>query len=82
MYYYWVPNCLHTHAGYGMDDPRDDDLAAGQIERNETVFVNLIWDVNKYLRFGWELTYRSTDWVAPLLDNEGIGVHYQAMWRF
>jgi hypothetical protein len=81
-YYYWVPDCLHSHFGYGMDDPRDEDLAAGQIEQNQTVFANVIWDVNKHLRFAVEFTYRDTDWVAPLLDNEGFGAHYQAMWRF
>jgi hypothetical protein len=82
VYYYWVPDCLHSHVGFAQDDPRDEDLATGQIELNETIFANLIWDVNKHLRFAWELTYRQTDWLAPLLDNEGFGAHFQTQWKF
>jgi hypothetical protein len=81
-YYYLVPESLHTHFGFALDDPEDADLAAGQIEKNETVFANLIYDVNKYLRFATELTYRKTDWLAPLLNNEGFGAHFQTQWKF
>src|SRR5262249_1757097 len=62
VYYYLCPEKLHTHVGYGIDDPLDRDLAPGQPVRNETYFANLIWDVTKHLRLGAELTYRRTEY--------------------
>jgi hypothetical protein len=72
VYYYLCPEKLHTHVGYGIDDPLDRDLRGGGILRNETYFANIIWDVTKYLRLGFETTYRQTAY--PLrLNNEGVG---------
>jgi hypothetical protein len=81
MYYYLCPNELHTHIGYGIDDPLDSDLAAIQPLRNETFFANLIWDVTKHFRLAGELNYRKTAYAA-LLDNEGLSFQTQAQWRF
>jgi hypothetical protein len=70
VYYYICPEKLHTHIGYGIDDPLDRDLQGGGILRNQTYFANIIWDVTKYLRLGFETTYRQTAY--PLsLNNEG-----------
>ncbi|MBX3437217.1 MAG: hypothetical protein KF861_06995 [Planctomycetaceae bacterium] len=81
VYYYIVPECLHTHVGYGVDNPDDADLAPGQIARNETVFANLLWDITKFFRVGFELTYRETAYQL-LPDNHGIGAHTQFQWKF
>ena len=79
---YWTP-CLHTHVGYGLDDPIDRDLAQTQRSRNSTAFANLIWDVNQSFRIGTEFTYRETEYVSPdLLSNEGPGFHTQFQWSF
>jgi hypothetical protein len=80
IYYYCNP-CVHTHWGYGIDDPLDNDLAATQITRNRTGFANIIWDITKQLRVGFEFTYRATDYVA-LPDNHGTGYHTQVQWSF
>lgn len=80
VYFYWTP-CLHTHIGYGIDDPRDDDLALGQIESNSTLFSNVIWDLSKSFRVAFEFTARRTDYVE-LLDNDGIGLQSQFQWKF
>jgi hypothetical protein len=79
--YFYLTPCLHTHWGYGADNPLDNDLNAGQITRNRTAFGNLIWDVTQQLRFGFEFTWRQTDYVA-LPDNEGVGLHTQVQWTF
>lgn len=81
VFYYLCPDKLHTHVGYGIDDPLDSDLARGQPVRNETYFVNLVWDVTKHLRLGCELTYRRTEYTI-LRSNEGLGVQTQMQWRF
>ncbi|HYP08466.1 MAG TPA: hypothetical protein VER03_19685 [Bryobacteraceae bacterium] len=80
VYYYLTP-CVHTHWGYGVDDPLDRDLNVAQVRYNDTIFANVIYDVTKSLRFGFEFTYRETEYVA-LPGNEGFGLHGQAQWRF
>jgi hypothetical protein len=87
-YYYLRPEKLHTHLGYGIDDPRDEDLAPGQKTRNETYFGNLVLDVTRQYRLGWELTYRKTlfkplgDGTLLDLDNQGLGVQMHVEYRF
>lgn len=80
VYLYLTPE-LHTHAGYGIDDPIDRDLASLQRLRNETYFANLIWDVTSHFRMGIEYTYRKTAYTG-LPNNQGHGVHTQFQWRF
>ncbi len=83
-FFYWTP-CLHSHVGYGIDDPIDRDVAdsAGSLgrTRNETYFSNLIWDVTSTFRVGFEFTWRETSY-KTLLDNEGAGFHTQVQWTF
>jgi hypothetical protein len=79
--YYYLNPCLHTHWGYGVDNPSDDDLALTQVSYNDTIFSNLIWDVSKSLRIGFELTYRQTEYVV-LPDNDGFGAHTQIQFKF
>jgi hypothetical protein len=80
VYYYCHP-CVHTHMGYGIDNPNDADLAPTQVSRNDTIFGNVIWDVTQSFRLASELTYRTTDYLA-LPDNEGFGFHWQMQWKF
>jgi hypothetical protein len=79
--YYYITPCLHTHWRGGVDNPIDRDLAASQITRNETFFANLIWDVTKQLRVGFEFTWRQTNYLV-LPDNQGTGYHTQVQWAF
>lgn len=79
-FWYYLNPCVHTHLGYGIDDPLDRDTD-GPL-RNTTFFANILWDVNKSFRLGFELTRRETAYRAPLQDNEGWGFHTQAQWSF
>jgi hypothetical protein len=81
VYYYLCPETLHTHIGYGIDDPRDRDLALGQPVRNECYFANLIWDVSKHFRLACELTYRKTAY-SLLRNNDGVGLQTQVQFKF
>ena len=79
---YWTP-CLHSHVGYGIDNPEDLDLGLGQRSRNSTYFANLIWDVNSSFRLASEFTYRETEYnFATPVSNEGPGYHFQLQWLF
>ena len=77
--------CVHSHFGYAIDDPRDADVSANPLDlgrlQNSTYFANVLWDVNKTFRIGFEFTWRETDY-AGLPDNEGAGYHTQIQWSF
>ncbi len=80
VYYYCTP-CVHTHWGYGIDDPVNADVAPTQVDKNDTAFANVIWDVTQSFRLASEFTYRTTDYLA-LPDNEGFGYQWQMQWKF
>ncbi len=79
MFLHWTP-CLHSHVGYGVDDPIDRDVPVGTTN-NSTLFANLLWDLNETFRVGFEFTWRETDY-SILRDNEGAGFHTQFQWAF
>jgi hypothetical protein len=81
LYYYICPEKLHTHVGYGIDDPLDRDLAPGQPIRNDTWFANLIWDPNKYFRLGFEVAYRKTAYTL-VPNNNGLSFQTQFQFKF
>jgi hypothetical protein len=81
LFYDICPQKLHTHVGYGLDDPLDRDLAPGQPVRNDTYFANLIWDVSKHFRVAEEFTYRKTAYtVVP--NKNGFGFQTQVQFKF
>ena len=77
---YWTP-CLHTHVGYGIDEPDDSDIAPTGRLKNETYYANVLWDLNTTFRLGFEFTWRETEYRA-LPNNEGAGFHTQFQWAF
>lgn len=79
---YWTP-CLHSHVGFGIDDPLDRDVAITQRTQNSTFFANAIWDVNQTFRIGFEFAWRETKYRSLLIpDNQGPGFHTQFQWAF
>lgn len=52
------------HAGFGTDDPFDQDLAANERRTNTEVFGNGFFRIVGGLRVGLELSYWATQWVA------------------
>ena len=85
--YAYLNPCLHTHVGYGIDDPLDSDLQTGvpglERSRNSTFFANVLWDVNQTFRIGTELTLRDTSYLLPAIpDADGVGLHSQLQWTF
>lgn len=49
-------------AGYGIDDPDDDDVSPGQRARNQAGFANVFWRWSRWLTFAAEASYWRTDW--------------------
>ncbi len=77
---------VHVHVGYGVDNPRDGDLAPIQIRRNETYFMNWVWDVSKAVQLGFEVDYRQTDYTQfvpnAFLDSDAVIVATRLLWKF
>lgn len=59
LWLYWTSD-LHTHVGFGIDDPNDDDLSPGRRTQNHFYFANLIWNVSPELEVGIELSWWET----------------------
>jgi hypothetical protein len=51
------------HAGFGTDDPFDQDLATAERRTNTEVFTNAIFRIIGGLRVGLELSWWATQWV-------------------
>jgi hypothetical protein len=81
VFYYWCGDAVHTHLGYGIDDPRDADMGAFGPIRNETYYITTIWDVTKALRVGFQASYLRTTYAVPT-DTEGFIFQTQFMWKF
>jgi hypothetical protein len=81
VYYYFSPK-LHLHCGYGIDDPYNVDLAAGQASSNQTFYNTLLYDLSRAVQFGFEVDYRQTTYTAPAIDAEGALFMSQFLWRF
>jgi hypothetical protein len=79
--YFYFTDALHLHAGYGIDAPIVRDLAATQIERNQSYFANLVWDASKAFQVSFQVDYRKTDYRA-LRNADGVVVLSQFLWRF
>ncbi len=84
-YYYFHPS-VHSHFGYGIDDPRDSELSPVQILRNESYYASLFWDINKSLQLSFELDYRKTSYTQFLpnafLNADAVVFGSKLQWRF
>lgn len=70
--FYNVSSCLTLGVGYGLDNPRDTDLAADQRARNETYWANAIWHINEQWESRFEIAQMETEYVAPSLDSKAM----------
>jgi len=52
-----------VHAGFGTDDPFDQDLAGSERKTNTEVFGNVLFRIVGGLRVGLELSWWATQWV-------------------
>ena len=52
-----------VHAGFGTDDPFDQDLATAERRTNTEVFGNVLFRIVGGLRVGLELSWWATQWV-------------------
>lgn len=70
--WYYVTPEVHTHLGFGIDDPRDSDLGfvpGGRRTRNQALFANVWLDITPMFTIGMELSWWKTGYVG-LADGE------------
>ncbi len=73
---------LHTHWGYGFDDPEDVDLsAASDRTYNRFYFGNLVYDATKKLTFGVEVSSWETRFVNQT-PGEDVRFEFMAKYGF
>ncbi len=80
---YWTPQ-LHSHVGYGIDDPRNNDLgfaAAGRRTLNQFAFANVWYDITPLFDVGFELSLWHTDYVT-LRDGEALRAEMAVRYSF
>ncbi|MDG2222040.1 MAG: hypothetical protein P8L85_11705 [Rubripirellula sp.] len=87
MYVNWSSG-FHSHFGCGIDDPLDSTLTAELPSQNRVAFANLIWDVNRSLEVGFEVSHWDTDYAGPSpgpspdIDNEAMVYHTRVSAKF
>lgn len=79
-WYDWSPS-LHTHVGYSVDDPNNNDLVAGQKSYNQCYFGNLSYDFTKKFLVGIELSSWKTVYVDRL-PGDSVRIEFVAKYAF
>lgn len=72
---------LTLGAGYGVDDPDDDDLAAGGRARNERLFANLFYQLTPAVTLAAEYSRMTTDYKGGT-EAEADRIHGSMIYRF
>ena len=87
--YYRFDRPVSLHFGYGLDDPKNNDLGfldpingVGQIHYNQVAWGNIIWNVTDYLELSLEVSHRRTEYLVATADNEGTLVHFGSSLNF
>jgi len=88
--YYKISPCLTTHVGYGIDDPKNNDLGRldtttpgpGQISYNDVAWWNLLYNVTDNFELGFEVSRRQTKFLDPTAANEGWLFHFSSTLNF
>jgi hypothetical protein len=80
-YYYWTPQ-WHSHVGYGLDDPNDDELTAVDARTfNQAYFGNVMYDITKQFVIGFEVTQWRTVY-KDQLPGESVRFEFMARYAF
>ena len=80
LYAYWLAD-LHSHFGYSIDDPLDEDITNGRTY-NQVYFGNLIWDVTGKFQLGFEVSSWRTLYTAPLRPGEAVRFEFAGKYGF
>jgi len=81
LWYDWTPR-LHSHVGYSVDDPNNNDLTvATEKSYNQFYYGNLIYDLTKNLVLGMEVSSWRTLYVGQL-PGDSLRCEFVAKYGF
>ena len=90
--YYKLNDCTTCYVGYGIDDPRNQDVGfltsgpdpndPGQRSYNQVAWTTIAWDVTDYFQLGFEVSHRKTHYVNPLVDSDGMVYHFSSALKY
>ncbi|MBN1395438.1 MAG: hypothetical protein JW959_10475 [Pirellulales bacterium] len=72
---------LHSHVGYSVDDPNDNDVAAGQRTYNQCYFGNIAYDLTDKFLIGLEVSSWKTLY-AERLPGDSVRCEFVAKYGF
>lgn len=78
VWWYWTET-IHSHVGFGIDDPRDEDLSPGRRTQNHVFWANVIYNVTPELEVGFETSYWETRFKG--LEN-GEATRFEFVMRY
>ena len=70
-----------TSLGYGIEDPRDEDMSGDARTRNDRIFTNFFYNVNDRTTFGVEYSFLRTNY-AVSQDMKNHRVNFAVQYRF
>lgn len=76
----WTP-WLHSHVGYSVDNPNDNDVAVGQRNYNQVFFGNLSYDLTDKFMMGFEVSSWKTLY-ADRLPGDAVRCEFMAKYGF
>jgi hypothetical protein len=79
VWYDWLP-CLHSCGGFGIDDPRDNDVFSGRIY-NHFFFANSSFDLTDKLTLGMEVSSWKTLYVGQR-PGESVQFEFTGKYAF
>lgn len=79
VWYDWTPQ-LHSHTGYSIDDPNNEDVHRGRTY-NECYFGNVVYDWSDALSTGLEVSVWQTNWVGYSAGKDER-FEFQVKYRF
>ncbi len=81
LWYDWTP-CLHSHVGYSLDDPNNNDLATvGEKSYNQFYYGNVIYDLTKNFLVGVEVSSWKTNYIGQL-PGDSVRCEFVAKYGF
>lgn len=90
--YYKLTESATFHGGYGIDDPRDQDVGfltdpvdpddPGQRTSNQVAWLNVLYDVTDFFQLGFEVSHRKTDYFNTLVSDDGMLYHFSSSLKY
>lgn len=77
IWYDWTCR-LHSHFGYGIDDPFDQDITVGRTQ-NSFFFTNISFDLTEKFLIGFEYSQWRTLWKG---SNDGDSSHFDLVAKY